>query len=131
MTWNKQIVIFLSTKTVDAVFSCFCIFKSIQSWTYPLKFGYVPIPWFRFFFSFFFQPEGFRLFMWKAVAKLNMACFNSRITFTRQVEKKIKNEGKPSPIYILSSPWNFFFLLCKDKKILKKNRQWPVDAVLK
>ena len=97
-------VVFLSTKTVDAVLSSFCIFESIKNWDYPShKFFFSFNASVFFVFHFFFQPEGPRLFMWKDVAKLNMACFNSRISFPWQVEKN-KNEGKRSPINIFCSP---------------------------
>ena len=80
-------------------------------------------------FIFFFQPEGPRLFMWKDVAKLNMACFNSRISFPWQVGGK---KWRETFFYRYTLfPIKGFFVLCKEKNILKKNHQWPVDPVFK
>ena len=123
-------VVFLSTKTVDAVLSSFCIFESIKNWNNPPGEFFFPPSMLPFFFCFifFFQPEGPRLFMWKDVANLNMACFNSRISFPWQVGGKKKWRKTFSYKHTLF-PIKGFFLSCKGKKILKKNHSWPVDPV--
>ena len=80
---------------------CICIllyFRKYQELRWAPVLIFFLLQCFRFFlFHYFFQPEGPRLFMWKDVVKLNMACFNSRISFPWQVGKK--NEGKRSSIW--------------------------------
>ena len=100
----------------------------------PILFNLVMFPFNTlvfFLFHFFFQPEGFRLFMWKDVAKFEHGLFQFQNNFSMASRKKIKNEGKRSSISILCSPWKFVSYCVKKKRFWKKNHLLPVDAVLK
>ena len=98
------------------------------TWTPALNFLFPSMLPFFICFIFFFQPEGPRLFMWKNVAKLNMACFNSRISFPFASQKKWRETFSHKHTLF---PIKGFFVLCKEKKILKKTHHWPVDPVFK
>ena len=124
----QVIVVFSSTNTIDLVFWSFGIFESIKNWTNPCyKFVFL-LQCFCFFCVFIFfvnrKVRGFScekmLLNWTWLVSIPEYLFHG----------KSEKKWRKTFLYIHTLfSMKGFFLLCKEKKILRKNHRWLVDAV--